>query len=33
MALTSRYATAQETYLSLAFCAILYDYYKQKGEL
>ena len=33
LALTSRYATADEAFLSLAFCAILYDYYKRKGEL
>ena len=33
IAFTSRFATAEETYLSLAFCAILYDYYKRKGEL
>ncbi len=33
IALTSRYATAKEAFLSLAFCAILHDYYKRKGEL
>ena len=33
IAFTSRFATAEETFLSLAFCAILHDYYKRKGEL
>ena len=33
IAFTSRYATAEEAYLSLAFCAILHDYYHKKGEL
>ncbi len=33
IALTSRYATAEETFLSLAFCAILQEYYRNKGEL
>lgn len=33
IAFTSRYATSEEAYLSLAFCAILHDYYQKKGEL
>jgi phosphotransacetylase len=33
IAFTSRYVTPEEAYLSLAFCAILHDYYKRKGEL
>ena len=33
IAFTSRFATAEETYLSLAFCAILHDYYTRNGEL
>ena len=32
IAFTSRFAAAEETYLSLAFCAILHDYYERKGE-
>lgn len=32
LALTSRFTTAEEAFLSLAFCAILYDYNKRKGE-
>ena len=33
IAFTSRYAASEEAFLSLAFCAILHDYYKRKGEL
>ena len=33
IAFTSRYAASDEVFLSLAFCAILHDYYKRKGEL
>ena len=32
IAFTSRYATSEETFLSLAFCAILQDYYQRKAE-